>query len=174
MKAAILLMGVLFLMGCTREFTREIVGASLRVPDLEAHTVTIIFHHTERTICVHAVLRNISGVDIKGPFRVAIGITRHVGSSGLISSQEIVEVPASATIAKGGGWYTTDCSQRELVYRDEDPNAVYDLEVLADVDDVFVEYDDWGNNLFKTQWWTINPNSKSPLRIEYEVKTGSK
>ena len=174
MKASIALLGVLLLMSCTPDVASDLVEAGLKVPELEARTVTIDVNHTARTICVHAVLRNISGVDVNGPFKVAIGITRHVGPSGLISSQEIVLVPANVTIAKAGGEHTTDCSQRELHYRDDDPYAVYDLEVLADVEDVLDEFDDWGNNRFKTEWWTISPNSKARFRIEYELKAKSR
>jgi len=76
-----------------------------------------------------------------------------------ISKEQRVLVPASVTIPKNGGEYVTDCATSELVYRDQVPGFVYHLEILADYENVIPEFDDWGNNRFKIDWWTLSPNA---------------
>lgn len=172
MKYFLPLLCVVALSSCTPETTDQLIDALARVPEIQARTVVVNINHGVPSICVSGVLRNIGGNDIQGPFKVAIGITRYTvyppgpGIPPVIFSEELVEVPPDVTIAKNGGEYQTDCSTRELVYRDQDPNAVYEFEILADVEDVIDEFDDWGNNRFKTKWWTVSPGIETPFRIE--------
>jgi hypothetical protein len=143
---------------------------SANLPDLVARTVTIQVNHTEKTICVAGIIRNIGKADASGPFKVAIGIT--VRKNGvLISSQTIFEVPESVTIEADGGELTTECAQQELIYRDEHPDAVYELEFLVDVEHIVKEFKE-GNNHIRLTWWTISPSTvKRPLPIKIESRS---
>ena len=142
----------------------DLIDASIKVPEIKVRTVTILQDDSQRTICVAGVIRNIGYVDVKGPFKVAIGITQWTTQTPpvpgfprrMLSGELTVTVPDTVTIAKGGE-YTTECYKFPLAYRDEDPNATYDLEVLADVTNVIHEWDDWGNNDLKITWWSIKP-----------------
>ena len=168
MKKYVVFFLSIFTLSCNPD---EVLEAGLKVPEINVRTVQIQVDHSAKTICVSAVIRNEGGSDISGPFRVAIGITRftNLALNHFIFSEEIIEVPAGTTIPAAGGEYTTEaCSSRELVYRDLDPNAVYQFDILADTDNVLIEFDDWGNNRFTTDWWTYSPEIRIPFKFSYE------
>jgi hypothetical protein len=157
-RIGLLTLPIMALLGCTPKNTGEFFDALANVPEMMSRTVQIQVNHQARTICVAGVLRNIGGKDIKGPFKVAIGTT-FVKNGVTISKETRVDVPASVTIAKNGGEYVTECDTSELVYRDEVPGFIYNLEILADFENVIPEFDDWGNNRFKIDWWTLSPKA---------------
>lgn len=157
--------------GIKREELRQCLRDNLpNLPDLVPHTVTIQVNHTQRTICVAAVIHNRGGADVDGPFKVAIGIG--VKKAGVyIYSEEIFEVPEEVIIEGEGGVYITECSQRELIYRDQDPGAEYDINILVDVEHIIGELNE-GNNYFSTKWWTISPTAAkkpTPFKIQSKV-----
>jgi hypothetical protein len=147
------------LASCTPQNTGEFFEAFARVPEITARSVQVQVNHQARTICVAGILRNIGGHDITGPFKVAIGTT-YVKNGITISKEQRVDVPATVTIAKNGGEYTTSCSTSELIYRDQVPGFVYNLEILADYENTIHEFDDWGNNRIKMDWWTLSPSAQ--------------
>ncbi len=157
-KLTLVLIPFLILFGCTPENTGEFFEALSKVPEIMARTVQITVNHDAKTICVAAVIRNIGGQDIHGPFKVAIGID-YVKDGILISMEHDVIVPATVTIPKNGGEIVTDCATTELHYRDLEPGFIYHFEILADYENVIKEFDDWGNNDLKIDWWTNSPKN---------------
>ena len=143
-------------------------GGTWKTHLLVAATVKIKVNHSAGTVCVAGVIVNAGYVSVSGPFEVAIGIT-YVKAGVTISSQEIFEVPEGVSIPGRGGRYTTPCSTRELIYRDEDYGALYELEVLVDVRQIVDELDE-GNNHLYVKWWTVSPTTaKAPTPTPFTL-----
>jgi hypothetical protein len=165
MKTLNMLIFFVLLTSCNPD---DFIDALLKVPEIQVRSAQITVNHSEGKICVSGIIRNIGGKDVHGPFKVAVGITRYtnIALNHFIFSEEIIEVPANVTIPANGGEYVTEpCSIRELVYRDKDPNALYEFDILADIENVLPEFDDWGNNRFTTKWWTVSPGLATPFKI---------
>jgi hypothetical protein len=60
--------------GCTPQVTGGLVDALSKIPEIQARTFEVKVNHVDKTICVHAVVRNLGGQDVKGPFTIDIGV----------------------------------------------------------------------------------------------------
>ena len=138
--------------------------------DLLAKTFKILVNHSERKIYVSGLIRNVGYETVRGPFLVAIGII--VPKAGVTYTiQELIEVPESITIPPGVE-YEVGNTSCELLYRDEDNNAVYTFELLVDVNHE-IDEDNRGNNHIYMTHWFVSPTvaaQKKPLKLQWEEK----
>jgi len=155
MRRVLVCLTAMMLLGCSNQ---QITEGLLSVTELEA-SYKLQLDHNARTVRLYPVVRNNSGVDVHGPFKIAASI----GFRG-VQSFAVIPVPANVSIPKAHGEYTSDqFVQRELVYRDQDDSAIYRFDVLVDQDH---ETDDVNraNNYLMREWWTLSPGSTLPFQ----------
>ena len=133
-----------------------------KYPDLALGQFYVQLNHTAKTICVGVNIRNYGAATTES-FKVVIGI-----SVKNTYSEEIFTIPENTIIV---GDFQSPCSQRELIYRNDDWGAVYTFYALLDSEYAVVDTNR-ANNYDEQTWWTYSPamlKTTKPVRIEAET-----
>lgn len=137
------------------------------IRDLSAQSFSIGIKHNEKTVCVHAIVKNTGNVPINGPFRVAVGI-EYINNNLNIYTERILHVSEEVIILPGENHKTEDCTIAALNYIDEDPLATYTFFMLVDVNfDVNETVET--NNTMELEWYMFSP-ATAKLTKSYDMK----
>jgi len=148
----------------------EVGEIFLPYPDLAFGQWYFQVNHQAKTLCVGYTLRNVGRSAPSGSFRVVVGI--NLRKNGVNTySEEIFTIPADTIITAG---FQTPCSTRELVYRDEVPDAEYTFYALIDPNHELVDTNR-SNNYSELSWRFYNPKFLSKgdtVRLDIETQPG--
>lgn len=145
------------------------------LPDLLARQLNITAVYASGVVNVAAVVENIGYASATGPFRIDVGVT--IG--GETTYFQSFEVPASVTLsgrpvleqafARGiigsapvlRTQYTTPAMEVPLLFRDEDPNAIYTAQFIVDEENQIAESNE-SNNMYTWPgtFWFMSPAAK--------------
>jgi hypothetical protein len=124
-----------------------------------AKTFQIKPNHAARTIEIACVIRNEGDGPARGPLQVVLGVSYADEKGTKITRQLNIDVPNGVTIEGHGTQYTTAPIRNiPLLYRDENPAYVYDLEMIVDSMNQIAELSE-ANNYFHTRYWVVRPPS---------------
>lgn len=162
---------------------RTLASPLMLLPDLLAKQLNVTAVRADGIVNVAAVVENIGAASASGPFRIDVGVTLG-GSRTFFQS---FEVPASVTLnprpvfeqalARGiiipspfQTRYTTPPLVVPLVYRDEDPNAIYTAEFIVDEENQIAETNEANNHYtWPGTFWFLSPAAKrrnAPIVVE--------
>jgi len=149
------------------------INPPLPRPDLVAKTFVIRTNRAERKISVACVIQNDGDGPATGPFEIVLGVS-YVNAEGTgITRQMSFLVPASMTIEGFGTQYTTEAMENiPLLYRDENANFVYLLEMIVDAENQLGETSE-SNNRLSLRYWQVSPALAASPSREVELLTPS-
>ncbi len=148
----------------------EVGGVFLPYPDLAFGQWYFNINHQAKTLCVGYTLRNVGRSAPSSSFRVVVGTYLRKNGVG-IYSEEIFTIPEDAIIGAG---FQTPCSQKELVYRDEVPDAEYTFYALIDPNFELIDTNR-SNNSSELKWRFYSPKFLSKgetARLDIEMQPG--
>jgi hypothetical protein len=155
-----------------REYDR-CINPPLPRPDLVAKTFEIRTNIAERKISVAGVIRNGGDGPATGPFEIVLGVSYVDAELQTISRVRSFLVPASITIEGFGTEYTTEAMENiPLLYRDENFNFVYTLDLLVDSEKQLAESSELNNSL-TLRYWRVSPALAASPSREVELLTPS-
>ncbi|MBN9131904.1 MAG: hypothetical protein J0H48_00845 [Nitrosospira multiformis] len=151
------------------------INPPLPKPDLRAKTFRLNTNHTDRKVSVACVVQNDGEGPATGPFQIVLGVSYMNAEGTNISRQMVFLVPSSVTIEGFGTEYTTEAMENiPLLYRDENANFVYWLEMIVDAENQVQETSDSNNRLSIRHWWVHPALAASPSReVELQLLTPS-
>ena len=128
-------------------------------PDLVAKSFRIKPNHAALTMEVAGVIQNDGDGPAQGPFEVTLGVSYTDRHGAKITRQLNVHVNNAVRIEGHGTQYVTDPIQNiPLLYRSENPNFVYEIEMIVDSANQISEVSE-SNNYLGTRYWTVKPPS---------------
>lgn len=145
-------------------------ATSLPLPDLVARTFQIRKNHSERTLSVSGVIQNSGEAHASGPFEVVLGVSYYGKEGSYITRQLNIHIPSDVMIEGHGTLYTTEpMNDIPLIYRDENPLAVYTLELIVDSANQISEVSD-SNNFATLKYWTVSPSFAARGSVQFEQR----
>jgi hypothetical protein len=149
------------------------VAAALPMPDLVAKTFVIKTNHSDRLLTVAGVIQNVGEAPASGPFDVVLGVSYNTREGSHITRQLNIHVPAGVSIEGFGTPYTTDpMTNIPLLYRDENPQFVYTLEMIVDSTNQISEVSN-SNNVISVKYWAVSTAFVSRGSTQFEVRAQS-
>lgn len=142
--------------------------------DLAVSQVYINVNRSEGTMCAGAYVENLGGAPPDQPFKIAIAVSfKQAGEASSEEQKSFVEVfPIAQDVAFP---FKAPCTEAPLVYRDLDPAAKYDIEVVVDPE--YELYDlNRTNNKYCISWWILSPamaKKTKPVKLDFKATKAS-
>jgi hypothetical protein len=148
----------------------EVGPIFLPYPDLAFGQWYFQVNHQTQKVCAGFTIRNVGRSAPGRSFQVVVGINLQANGRNIYSEQ-IFTIPEDAIIGPG---FQTPCSERELVYRDEVPDANYTFYGLIDPNHELIDTNR-SNNYNEINWRWYTPKFLSQggtVRLDVETEPG--